>query len=368
MMKKSIIFSFLISISFQFVNAQKTEVSIKGDQFYINGKPTYEGRYWKGNKIEGLLMNSRMVQGVFDDLNPEESPEFKYPDTQKWDAARNNQDFVNAMPSWKAHGLLAFTLNMQGGSPYGYGNKKCLNPGFNPDGSLMKPYLDRLKNILDKADELNMVVILGYFYFGQDQNLKDEQAVKNAVKNMTNWVLKKGYRNVIIEIANECDIDAYDHDIIRPARISELINLAKTQTYKGRRLLVSTSFAGLKVPTSNVVKVADFLLIHGNSSKNPSNIQTLIDNTRAVEGYRTMPVVNNEDDHFDFDKETNNMSVSLKNYVSWGYFDFRFKGETDITEGYQTVPVDWGINSPRKKAFFEALAEVTGANSKNAGN
>ena len=43
------------------LNAQKTVVAIKGNQFYINGKPTYEGRSWQGNKIEGLLMNSRMV-------------------------------------------------------------------------------------------------------------------------------------------------------------------------------------------------------------------------------------------------------------------------------------------------------------------
>ena len=55
----------------------------------------------------------------------------------------------------------------------------------------------------------------------------------------------------------------------------------------------------------------------------------------------------------------NNLTVSIKNYVSWGYFDFRFKGETDFREGYQSMPADWGINSVRKKAFFEKLAEIT---------
>ena len=29
-------------------------------------------------------------------------------------------------------------------------------------------------------------------------------------------------------------------------------------------------------------------------------------------------------------------------------------------DGYQSVPVNWGISSPRKKAFFEKLKEVTG--------
>ncbi|MCW5982656.1 MAG: hypothetical protein KIT09_31500 [Bryobacteraceae bacterium] len=50
---------------------RKTVVSIKGDRFLIDGRPTYEGRVWRGNRIEGLLMNSRMVQGIFDDENPE---------------------------------------------------------------------------------------------------------------------------------------------------------------------------------------------------------------------------------------------------------------------------------------------------------
>ena len=47
--------------------ARRTEVSIRGDAFHLNGKPTYAGRTWQGKKIEGLLMNSRMVQGAFDD-------------------------------------------------------------------------------------------------------------------------------------------------------------------------------------------------------------------------------------------------------------------------------------------------------------
>lgn len=352
----------LLLVSTGEIFAQKTIVSILADQFYINGKPTYPGRYWQNHKIEGLLMNSRMVQGVFDDLNTEVSPEFQYPDTQTWDATRNNTEFVAAMPQWKANGLLAFTLNMQGGSPYGYGNKKCINPGFHLDGRLMEPYMNRLDNILKQADELNMVVILGLFYFGQDQYLKDEKAVKNAVKNMRNWLLKKGYQNVMIEIANECDHKDYDHAILRPNRISELINLVKDKKKNGNRLLVSTSFTGRKVPNDPVIKASDFLLIHGNGAKNTTDIQNLIASTKASKAYQTKPIINNEDDHYDFEKETNNMIVSIKNYVSWGYFDFRFKGETEINEGYQTIPVNWGISSDRKKAFFEKLKEITESN------
>ena len=339
--------------------AQKTIVEIQGEQFYINGKPTYPGRSWKGYPIEGLLINSRMVQGIFDDLNPETAKEFAYPDTKKWDADRNTNEFIAAMPEWYKNGMNAFTINMQGGSPYGYGNKKCLNPGFNADGSLIQPYMNRLDRILKKADELHMVVILGIFYFGQDQNIKDETAIIQATDNLINWLFEKRFRNVIIEIANECDAKAYNHPILFPDRISELILRVKNNQQNGYRFLVSTSFGGCKVPTFNVVAASDFILIHGNGAKSPNQIQTLVDSTKLVRGKRLMPIVNNEDDHFDFEKDSNNFVVSIKNYVSWGYFDFRFPKETDYIEGYQTVPVDWGIRSERKKAFFKLAKEIT---------
>ncbi|MCK4965489.1 hypothetical protein KAS50_00580, partial [bacterium] len=156
---------------------RKTEVSIKGDKFYINDIPTYKGRTWNGIQIEGLLFNSRMVQGIFDDLNPETRELWAYPDTKKWEPDRNTDEFVKAMDEWNDYGLLAFTVNLQGGSPMGYGNKDWYNSAFTEEGSLRQDYMMRLEKILNKADETGMVVILGIFYFGQDQNLRDESAV-----------------------------------------------------------------------------------------------------------------------------------------------------------------------------------------------
>lgn len=340
-------------------SAQNTVVTINEEAFYVNGKPTYEGRTWKGNKIEGLLMNSRMVQGIFDDLNPETRKLFGYPDTDEWDPDRNTAEFMEGMEEWKKYGLNSFTINMQGGSPTGYGNKEWYNSSFHPDGELRNDYMERLKLVLDKADELEMVVMLGIFYFGQDQNLEDEQAVINAVKNSVNWVLQEGYRNVLIEVNNECNVKAYVHEILMPERVHELIDLVKTMEHNGNRLLVSTSYGGNTVPKPNVVKSSDYILIHGNGVNTTEKMENLIKNTRNVEGYRPMPVVVNEDDHYDFDKERNNFTVAVENYVSWGFFDYRRDGEP-YEEGYQSVPVDWGINSERKQEFFDLVKEITG--------
>ena len=163
---------------------RRTTVSIQGENFYINNTITLKGKSYEGMRLEGLLPNSRMVQGIFDDYNPETKDLWIYPDTKKWDADRNTNEFIAAMPLWKQHGLLAFTLNLQGGSPFGYSSKKqdWINSAFTPDGSLDGKYMRRLEKILNKADDLGMVVILGYFYFGQDQKLKDEKAVIAATK------------------------------------------------------------------------------------------------------------------------------------------------------------------------------------------
>jgi hypothetical protein len=171
----------------------KTRVTIEGEKFYINGKPTFQGRTWQGISVEGLLPNSRMVQGVFDDLNPETIEKWKYPDTGKWDAERNTAEFIAAMPEWKKHGLLAFTINFQGGSPEGYSRSQPWeNNAFEPNGAIRPAFASRMERIVKKADELGMVVILGIFYFGQDQRLQDEDAVTAAVDNVVDWVQKTG--------------------------------------------------------------------------------------------------------------------------------------------------------------------------------
>src|SRR5438445_8716492 len=216
---------------------RKTTLSIVGDKFHINGRPTYAGRVWSGHKIQGLLLNSRMVQGIFDDRNPETVKNWAYPDTGHWDPERNTREFIAAMPEWRQHGLLAFTINLQGGSPRGYVSAQPWhNSAFEEDGSLRSDYTARLERILDRADELGMVVILGYFYFGQDQRLRDEAAVVRATENATRWIFDHGWRHVLVEINNECNV-RYTHPLLQPARVHELIQLVQAVKHDGRRLL-----------------------------------------------------------------------------------------------------------------------------------
>ena len=221
----------------QSVASVKTSISIEGENFLINEVPTLQGRVWRGIGMEGLLPNSRMVQGIFDDMNPETVDKWAYPDTEKWDPDRNTDEFVAAMEDWYAHGLLSFTINLQGGSPEGYSKfQPWENNAFDPDGTLRGAYMKRLKKILDQADRIGMIPIVGIFYFGQDERLKDDHAVRNAVGNTITWILEAGYENVLIEIANECNNIKYERDLIKQDNIHELINQAKGILKNGKPL------------------------------------------------------------------------------------------------------------------------------------
>ncbi len=349
------------------MSLRKTTVSIEGDAFLVNGKPTYAGRSYQGKKIEGLLLNARLVQGVFDDLNPETKVRWDYPDGP-WDPERNTSEFIAMMPAWLASGMLGFTLNLQGGSPEGYSKTQPWdNSAFTPDGAPRLAYLQRLKRILDKADELGMVVILGLFYFGQDNRLDDEAAVIRAVEAVTDWLLEQGYRNVLVEIANEVDVGHYTHDIIKAKRCHELIKLVQARSTgkidnPAGRLLVSTSMRGGTLPPDATIETADFLLLHGNAVEDPNRIREMVRECRAKTSYRGQPILFNEDDHFDFEAEDNNMMAAIGEYAGWGLFDYRMPGE-DADHGYQSVPVNWSTSSARKRGFFDLLAKVTGATS-----
>ncbi len=336
-----------------------TTVTIEGNQFFINGQLTYAGRMWESYPIEGLLMNARLVQAAFDDLNPETRALWAYPDTGEWDPERNTREFIAMLPVYRSYGLLAFTINLQGGSPQGYSREQPWhNSALTPEGELRPDYMARFEKIVNRADELGMAVILGIFYFGQDHRLKDEAAVRRGVDRAVEWVFERGYRNVLIEVNNECNV-RYTHPILQPDRVHELIEQVKSHTQDGRRLYVSTSYGGGFIPLPNVVRAADFLLLHGNGVGDPLRIRQMVAQTRQVEGYRPVPILFNEDDHFDFDLPVNNLVAAVSEYASWGYFDYRMAGE-GFDEGYQSVPVNWGISSARKRGFFEKIREITG--------
>lgn len=343
----------------------ETIVGIAGRDFTRNGVKTHAGRVWNGHRIEGMLFNSRMANAIADDENPATRGAWSYTDGP-WDAERNLREFIAALPTYRAHGLDAVCLNLQGGSPQGYSwHQPWVICGFRADGSLKPEWADRLDRVIGAADACGMIVMVGCFYVRQTRHLESEQAAIRAVSETVDWLAARGARNVLLEIGNEVDLDGFAHDIIHADRCHELIVHAQRRS-EGRfdtpagRLLVSTSLRGRgSVPKPNLLDVADFALLHGNHMPHPDSIRLQVLRTLTSPAYRGQPVLYNEDDHFDFDKPDYNMLAAIGAGAGWGYFDYRMTGDR-FEDGYQSLPVDWGITSDRKRGFFNKLKQVVG--------
>lgn len=343
----------------------RTVIGIDGDRFTLDGRPTCQGRSWRGYRIEGLLFNSRMANAIVDDENPATRGVWDYADGP-WSAERNTAEFCAALPAYRAHGLAAVAINLQGGSPQGYSwHQPWRISGFSAEGALKPGYATRLGQVIEAANAAGMAVILGLFYGHQSKALSDEAAVIRAVTETVDWLCARGARNVLLEIGNEVDLGVYVHDIIGAARCHELIRLAQTRSdgrldTPAKRLLVSTSLVRPQPPPAAILDTADFLLPHGNWVHSPDGIRTQLMRLRSHPAYRGQPITYNEDDHFEFDRLDSNFVAAVTEYAGWGYFDYRQVRER-FADGFQSLPVDWAISSPRKRAFFGILKEITGA-------
>ena len=89
---------------------------------------------------------------------------------------------------------------------------------------------------------------------------------------------------------------------------------------------------------------------------------------------KSKPILINEDT-----TGITNLEAAWKNGVSWGFYDQGFGGvggfpvdhyvdyrsqprenKYEDLSGFQTPPINWGINTDLKRAFFERVSEITG--------
>ncbi|MBI4324355.1 MAG: serine hydrolase, partial [Chloroflexi bacterium] len=308
--------------------APRTRVSLRESQWLINDEVTC-----RGARAEGLLMNVRMVNSVFEDRR---KPDF--------DPEANTDRFLARVPEYAAHGVRAFTLCLQGGMP---GYEGALNSAFAPDGSLRKPYLARVRRVIEACDRQGLVVILGCFYQRQDQVLADEAAVRAGVVNVANWIRRCGFGNVALEIANEFDHGGFDHRLLRTVDGEiELIRLAK-KTVPG--LLVSASGLGHGRYPDKLAEAADFLLIHFNGTQ----LDDIPIRIAALKKFGK-PIVCNEDDKQGV-AAARAAELCVANGASWGlmlkavnqYFPLAFHGAADDPVVYAKLKE---LASPRPKA------------------
>ncbi|MGN6386347.1 MAG: serine hydrolase [Verrucomicrobiota bacterium] len=309
-MKLSVFIPILLCFIWNEVFAQ-TRVTIDKGAWFVNGRVTNPG-----SPAEGLLLNVRMVNAIFEDRA-------KHPE---YDPDANTTRFIARIPDYAAHGVNAFTICLQGGMP---GYEGAVNSAFEPSGELRPAYLARVERVIRACDHHGVAVILGLYYQRQSAILRDEAAVRAGVVNAMRWIRERGFQNVVVEIANEYQHGGFVHDLIRnPKAEAALIRLAR-QTAPG--ILVSASGYGDGRLDPEVAEASDFLLPHWNStpvSEIPARIEALKKFGK--------PIVANEDDKTG-DKAVAALRVSLEHGASYGLmleqqnqrFPFQYEGAGD---------------------------------------
>ncbi len=314
-----------------------TAISIVQDTFAINGQVTY-----RRTSVEGLLLNSRMIQGIFDDENPATVHNWAYPDTKKWDPQRNTNELVHAIPSYARSGLKMITVGMQGGCPRcDSTNGSNVTTAFNADGSLKQAWLHRLDQVIRAADANGMVVTISLFYAKQNRRLASEQAVIRGINAMIDWLTAGGYTNIFVEIANECNIrDFYPY---LSGNVAMAIQQAQRRSHG--KLKVSVSYTGGTIPPSAVVGQEDYITLHGNG-QSPAQISGM------VAAIRSMPVYMSNPKPIIFDEDSTNvanMNAAIQSQASWGYYD---QGSNNYVDGFQSPPINWRVDTGVKRGFF----------------
>jgi hypothetical protein len=78
-----------------------------------------------------------------------------------------------------------------------------------------------------------------------------------------------------------------------------------------------------------VVKVADFILVHGNGVKTTDRLTDSIRTIHTMMGKAVRPIVFNEDDHYDFDQPDSHLRAAVEVHASWGVLRLSAEGRAN---------------------------------------
>ena len=344
----------------------------KANRFYARSSPssawrlTYSGRTYR-SQARGKLMALGLTQALFDDeLSSEEH----------FDPDGNTDQAIEALDLYREHGVLAISVSLQGDNPeHGSdinntlrrhrqaGSHGPLVSAFRSDGSLKQGWLRRLRRLVEEADWRGMFVCLIYFQPGQDDVFDSPNAIVAATRNITDWLIGSDLRNVIIDIANEWDVEesSWDHGRFIPENIDRLIEVVRDRFNTADYTLpIGASGSSRMSYPDSLAQACDLVLIHGNGMTPGEKIRRLREfqaTSRAV--WMTEDDNGRETTVANLSREKASADSVFQEGGGWGYlprkqmqrFPFQYlPGETSRFDDETEEPI-------RDGAYFRAVLE-----------
>jgi hypothetical protein len=193
---------------------------------------------------------------------------------------------IAQLDDYKAHGLNAVTVFYQGSRSAHY------DP-FTPDGhDVDAGHQRRMERVIAECGQRDMFVIVGIFYQNARLKLRDADAVRAAVRLVTEKM--KTFPNVLINVANEQNSNNWDDtrqvfDFTDPGRIIELCRIVKETDPK--RLVGGGGYDMKKNITIGQSPAVDALLFDFNK---PDTLTGTLCGALVKAGVTNKPLVNVE--------------------------------------------------------------------------
>jgi hypothetical protein len=207
-----------------------------------------------------------------------------------------------------------------------------------------------------------MIVNVMYFYQGQDELFDSTKSIHTAAHNITDWLIARNHRNIVIDIANEYDIGPrWDFDEYIPRHILPLMDEVRERFRKARFVVPVTVSSGgrMRYPAS-VMGQSDIVLLHGNN-RSPEEKRRRAAELKDVD----RPVLMNEDDNgrqstvANLKLELESCDAFFHGAAGWGYmpwvqaqrFPFRY------LPGPEAAVSDDMPEKERDMAYFHAVLD-----------
>lgn len=150
------------------------------------------------------------------------------------------EQLIHHLPVFASFGINTVSVFLMGSR---FGDVK----GYLPDGTLNPLYTVRLGNILQAANQLGMVVLVGCLYWGNSRAKWEhwtQHEANTAVCSTVSWLAESHFLNVIVDVDNEGMAQR-----IKGFSNQEMVIAAKNL---GTPILIGTNYRGDPPPEADV--------------------------------------------------------------------------------------------------------------------